>query len=105
MEVVYATGDISRFLDGLEAEVRSQVARLLNILVIRGHELRLPHSRALGSGLFELRLMGSHPVRLLYCFHVESAYILHAVIKKRNALASKDIARARIIHRMVLDRI
>jgi phage-related protein len=105
MEVVYATGDIGRFLDDLETGVRSQVTRLLGMLVLRGHELRLPHSRALGSGLFELRLTGTHPVRLLYCFHAGSAYILHAVMKKRSVLAQHDIAHARSIHRAVLENV
>jgi phage-related protein len=102
MEVIYATGDINKFLENLEKPIEIQALKLIDLLAIRGHELRLPHSRALGGGLFELRLMGSHAVRLLYCFHAGKAYILHAVMKKRNALTTSDIAKAQRIHRILI---
>lgn len=102
MNVIYATGAINKFLEGLEENVLSQTLKLLDTLSERGHTLRLPHSRALGSHLFELRLTGSHPVRLLYCFHKGHTYILHAIIKKQGKLRAPDIAHARTIHKMVL---
>lgn len=59
-------------------------ARLVELLVEHGPSLRLPHSRALGEGLFELRPRGRSGVgRAFYCFLIEQrVVVLHAFVKK-----------------------
>jgi phage-related protein len=60
----------------------------------------MPHSRALGSGLFELRPRGRDGVgRALYCYVTgENIVILHAFVKKTRATPERDrtIARRRM---------
>ena len=62
-----------------------------------GPDLRLPHSRSLGSGLFELRPRGREGIgRALYCFLMgERIVVLHAFVKKTQATPPRELAVAR----------
>ena len=105
MKVIYATDEVQEFVRGLGTPARMQTRRLVSALETHGHRLRMPHSRALGAGLFELRLLGLHPVRLLYCFHDRHAILLHGIIKKRDALKPSDIAYAHTVRANYIARI
>lgn len=105
MEVIYATDAVYCFFNSLEVNVRIRTERLVKMLRTYGHVLRLPHSRSLGSGLFELRLNGKHAVRLLYCYAGGGAYIVHAVVKKKGALLRSDIEYAQLMRQMVIAQI
>lgn len=51
------------------ADVVADYAHLVELLAEHGPDLRLPHSRALGEGLFELRPRGRSGIgRAFYCF-------------------------------------
>lgn len=104
MEVIYATDAIYGFCDSLNNDTQIRVERLVGMLRAYGQQLRLPHSRALGSGLFELRLNGKHAVRLLYCYADNRAYIVHALVKKQGALPRSDIVYAQQIQQLVIAR-
>ena len=62
-----------------------------------GPDLRMPHSRSLGGGLFELRPRGREGIgRALYCYLVgERVVVLHAFVKKTEATPEKDLRLAR----------
>ena len=62
-----------------------------------GPNLRMPHSRAIGGGLFELRPRGKEGVgRVFYCFVVrQRVVILHAFQKKTEGTPKKEIGIAR----------
>ena len=62
-----------------------------------GPNLRMPHSRALGGGLFELRPCGREGTgRVFYCFVVgRRVVILHAFIKKTQSIPEKELKIAR----------
>ena len=72
-------------------------ARLIELLAAHGPDLRLPHSRALGAGLFEMRVHSPHAIgRAFYCFRKgQQVIILHAFVKKSQATPDKDLAIAR----------
>jgi phage-related protein len=61
-----------RILDDVESwpvDVLADYARLVELLIEYGPSLRLPHSRAMGNWLFELRPRGRSGIgRALYCF-------------------------------------
>jgi putative addiction module killer protein len=59
--------DIEKWLDGLGKEQRLNVLKELRLLEYCGNVLKLPHSRSLGRGLFELRERKYH-LRLYYGF-------------------------------------
>jgi phage-related protein len=72
-------------------------ARMVELLMQFGPGLHMPHSRALGGGLFELRLRGREgDGRVFYCFVVEKRIvILHAFVKKTQRTPEKVIRVAR----------
>jgi phage-related protein len=59
--------------------------------------LRMPHSRALGEGLFELRPRSSEGIgRAFYCFVMNRRIvILHAFIKKTQGTPERELKLAR----------
>ena len=61
-----------------------------------GADLRLPHSRAMGQGLFELRCKGREGIgRVFYCTMVgREIVILHSFIKKTQETPDKELALA-----------
>ena len=77
--------------------ILADYARLVELLTEFGPDLRMPHSRALGSGLFELRPRGREGIgRALYCYLVgERIVVLHAFVKKTQATPERDIKIAR----------
>ena len=62
-----------------------------------GPDLRMPRSRALGGGLFELRPRGGEGVgRVLYCYvDGERVVVLHAFVKKTRATPERHLRLAR----------
>ncbi len=75
-------------------------ARLVELLGVNGPSLRLPHSRAMGGGLFELRPRGRFGIgRAFYCYLVgKRVVVLHAFIKKSQQTPENELklARARL---------
>jgi phage-related protein len=69
----------------------------LELLMEFGPNLRMPHSRAMGDGLFEIRARGRGGIgRALYCFLVgRRVVILHAFIKKTQDTPAKELQIAR----------
>ena len=58
-----------------------------------GPNLRMPHSRAMGGGLFELLPRGQEGIgRVFYCFVISPpAVILHAFVKKSQVTRDQDV--------------
>ena len=78
-------------------EVLADYARLVELLTEFGPSLRLPHSRAFGDGLFELRPRGRSGIaRAFYCFLVgKRVVVLHAFIKKTQETPDRELKLAR----------
>ena len=78
-------------------DVLADYARLLELLTEHGPSLRLPHSRAMGDGLFELRPRGRSGIgRAFYCFLVgRRVVVLHAFVKKTPQTPDRDLKLAR----------
>lgn len=78
-------------------DVLADYARLVELLSEYGPSLRLPHSRALGGGLFELRPRGRAGIgRTFYCFLVgKRVVVLHAFIKKTQQTPDHELKLAR----------
>lgn len=85
--------DIESWPDGILADY----ARLVEFLMEFGPNLRMPHSRAMGDGLFELRPRGREGIgRALYCYvDGQRVVILHAFIKKTQETPDKELRLAR----------
>lgn len=78
-------------------EILADYARLAELLTEHGPNLRLPHSRAFGDGLFELRPRGRAGIgRAFYCFLVgKRVIVLHAFIKKSPQTPDNELKLAR----------
>ena len=78
-------------------DVVADYAHLVELLSEHGPNLRLPHSRALGDGLFELRMRGNVGIgRAFYCFLFgRRVVIVHAFIKKTQQTPDKELKFAR----------
>jgi len=85
--------EIETWPDGILADF----ARIVELLIEFGPNLRMPHSRAMGSGLFELRPRGREGIgRVFYCFVVrQRVMILHAFVKKTEDTPNQELRIAR----------
>jgi phage-related protein len=72
-------------------------ARIVELLMEFGPNLRMPHSRSMGGGLFELRPRGREGVgRAFYCYVAgRRVVILHAFVKKTQETPEQDLRIAR----------
>jgi len=64
---------------------------------VYGPDLGMPHTRAMGKGLFELRLKAAEGIaRVLYCTIIgKKIMILHQFIKKSDRTPPKELVLAR----------
>jgi phage-related protein len=78
-------------------DVLADYARLVEPLAEYGPSLRLPHSRAFGDGLFELRPRGRSGIgRAVYCFLLgKRVVVLNAFIKKTKETPDHELKLAR----------
>jgi phage-related protein len=84
------------FIEGLETQTRAKVDRQLHHLQEYGATLAVPNMKALGQGLYELRVRGKREVRVFYCFRSgKNVYVLHGFIKKTQKTPKKELAIAR----------
>ena len=102
MKVIHAHAFIEEFIDNLNDRTRAQVDKTILLLEERGASLRMPHSRSLGEGLFELRLKGDHPVRIFYMYFQREAWLLHVISKKTGAIPARELRYAQNIRDAVL---
>lgn len=88
---------VLREIESWPVDVLADYARLIELLIEYGSRLRLPHSRALGERLFELRPKGREGIgRAFYCFHTgKRAIVLHAFIKKSQKTPDAELKLAR----------
>ena len=95
----YYSEHVRQEIDSLPVGIRASYARLTELLEEFGLELRMPHSRAMGDGLFELRPKGREGIaRVFYCMKIGRKIImLHTFVKKTNETPKRelDIARRR----------
>ncbi len=85
------------FLNGLTGPAKAKVYAALEMLAAEGNRLQLPRSRALGGGLFEMRIAHPEgPFRILYCFQPgQKALLLHAFVKRTEQIPAQDLALAK----------
>ncbi len=86
---------IEKWLDKLTREQVKSVSKEITLLEDAGNELKLPHSKALGKGLFELRER-RYGYRVYYGFQGEYIIILLAAGDKKSQEKDITIARERL---------
>jgi len=96
-EIEYFHERVLAQIESWPVDVVADYARLVELLIEHGPDLRLPHSRAFGDGLFELRPKGKSGIgRAFYCFMLgKRIIVLHALIKKTQQTPDKELKLAR----------
>jgi phage-related protein len=97
IQVEYFHERVLAEVESWPVDVLADYARLVELLSEYGPSLRLPHSRAFGGGLFELRPRGRAGIgRAFYCFLVgKRVVVLHAFIKKTKQTPDRELKLAR----------
>ena len=92
-EIEYFHPRVLAEIESWPVDVLADYARLIELLAEHGPNLRLPHSRAMGEGLFELRPRGRSGLgRAFYCYLVgKRIVIVHAFIKKTQQTLDKEL--------------
>ncbi len=81
------------FLGGLGGRDRVEALALVKLLAEQGNAVKMPHSKPLGEGLFELR---GGPVRLFYTFGLgRRIVLLDGMVKKRQEIPPGVLKRVR----------
>ena len=96
-EVEYFHERVLAEIESWPVDVLADYAHLVELLAEYGPSLRLPHSRAFGDGLFELRPRGRAGIgRAFYCFMSGMRVnVLHAFIKKTPQTPDRELKLAR----------
>ncbi len=104
-EIEYFNERVRDEIESWPGDLFADFGRLLDLLAEYGPVLRLPHSRSMGDGLFELRPRGSSGIgRAFYCFLIgKRVVIVHAFIKKSQQTPDKELKLARKRVRKVKD--
>ena len=81
----------------LSPGILADYMHLTDLMQNHGANLQMPHSRAMGGSLFELRPKGKEGIgRVFYCTQVGQAIvILHSFVKKTNTTPTTDLQLAR----------
>ena len=87
---------VEQFINSLDMKMRAKALGSIEILAEFGHTLREPYSKAIGNGLFELRIkFASDITRIFYFFVVNNKIILtNGFVKKTQKTPPGEIALA-----------
>lgn len=97
-EIVYYSDDLQSTILALPARMQARYVHLTQRMLNFGPDLGMPHSRAMGKGLFELRLKSKEGIgRVFYGLLTgRRIMMLHAFVKKSQKTPAKDLDIARV---------
>lgn len=96
-EIKYHDEKVQEAVLSLPAGLLARYLHLTDRMLEYGPDLGMPHTRAMGSGLFELRLKSQEGIgRVFYCTLVGRRIImLHQFVKKTDKTPPKELSIAR----------
>ncbi len=94
------------FILSLDSKMQAKMFRELDLLETFGNQLREPHSKPLGDGIYEIRAkVASDITRVLYFFVVNKKIILtNGFVKKTQKTPDNEIALAKKYRKDYLER-
>lgn len=94
------------FILSLDAKMQAKMFRELELLETFGNELREPHSKPLGDGIYEIRAkVASDITRVLYFFVINKKIILtNGFVKKTQKTPESEITLAKKYRKDYLER-
>jgi phage-related protein len=96
-QITYYNARVQRDVWAMPAGIVADYLRLTEAMTLYGADLRMPHSRAMGGGLFELRPKGPEGIgRVFYCTQVgKTIVVLHSFVKKTQETPDAEMRVAR----------
>jgi phage-related protein len=96
-QITYYNERVQRDVWFMPAGILADYLRLTEAMALYGADLRMPHSRAMGGGLFELRPKGPEGIgRVFYCTQVgKTIVVLHSFVKKTQDTPDAEMRVAR----------
>ena len=97
LEIIYYSESLQREILNLPAGIQARDIRLTERMMLFGPNLGMPHTRAMGDGLFELRIKSKEGIgRVFYCTLVgQKIVMLHCFVKKTHRTPAKELETAR----------
>jgi phage-related protein len=95
--ITYYSESLQNEILDLPAGFLARFLRYADRMELYGPDLGMPHTRAMGEGLFELRLKAAEGIaRVFYCTMIgKRILMLHQFIKKTNKTPPKELVIAR----------
>jgi phage-related protein len=96
-QITYYNARVQRDVWAMPVGIVADYLRLTEAMALYGADLRMPHSRAMGGGLFELRPKGPEGIgRVFYCTQVgKTIVVLHSFVKKTQETPDAEMRVAR----------
>ena len=96
-QIEYFNANAKASMDAWPAGLKARYSALLIRMTEYGPDLGMPHTRAMGEGLFEVRAKASAGIgRAFYCTLVgKRIVVLHGFIKKTGKTPAREIKIAR----------
>lgn len=99
-EIVYFSEDLQRVIMEFPVGMQARYVHLTERMLVFGPDLGMPHTRAMGKGLSEMRLKSKEGIGRVFFGTLPGRRIvmLHAFIKKSSKTPAKELklARARL---------
>ena len=97
-EIQYHSAAVQTDILSLPATLLAKYLKYTDRMEIFGANLGMPHTKAMGDGLFELRLKGAEGIaRVFYCTQVGRRIVmLHSFVKKTDKTPASELKIARI---------
>jgi phage-related protein len=95
--IEYFNARVETALLKLPKGLLARYLRLTDLMLEFGSDLGMPHTKALGDGLFEVRLKGREGIaRVFYCVIIEKRIVvLHIFTKKSQKTPKQELALAK----------
>ncbi|MBT9547964.1 MAG: type II toxin-antitoxin system RelE/ParE family toxin [Candidatus Sericytochromatia bacterium] len=92
-QILYFHSSVRADIEAWPDPILADYARIIELLMQYGPQLGLPHSRAMGNGLFELRARGKEGMgRAFYCYKKgQKIIVLHSFIKKTQKTPEREL--------------
>lgn len=96
-----------KFILSQDIKMKAKIFRMLELLELKGNELREPYSKELTNEIYELRIkQGSDITRILYFFVIGRKIILtNGFVKKTNKTPIKELKKAKEYRKVYFERL
>lgn len=91
--VEYYNARVLAEIEAWPVDILADYARLVELLMEHGPNLRMPHSKAMGEGMFELRPKGKEGIgRAFYCYLVRRRVVVSMPLSRRRSKPQSEIS-------------